>query len=160
MARRRVWQDFLIDVALASGGTSITGLLQGDTPDDTKGMTLVRTLISLDVAPANDNVTLGYQGFDAGIGMAGLDAINTGAAALASPSLAGEIPVTGWLWRTRQMVGVTSGPLQVVRIREDIRAQRKAMYGNTYLRMDGFAVEGTAFTVSVFGLIRCLYLLE
>ena len=48
MARRREWQDFIIDQDIASTGRVAIDLIRGDV-NETKGMTLIRTIIRLDV---------------------------------------------------------------------------------------------------------------
>ena len=155
--RRRQWQDFLIDRSVVNAAQGAEVLLSGDV-DDTKGMTLVRMIIRLDVTA---NVLAGdstdQQIVDMGIGMISAEGIL--ATAYPDPDTAGDIPLTGWLWRTRGVV--LELPQQAIwRIDLDMRAQRKVMYGSPVLIIDNNPGAGLTFTIQIIGLIRMLYLLE
>ncbi len=95
--RRRQWQDFLIDSTVVINGQTGITLLQGGV-DDTKGMTLVRMIIGLDLYPEL-LVTLSIEasGLNLGIGMMSAEAIASGQ--FPDPDIATDIPLTGWLWR-------------------------------------------------------------
>jgi len=150
--RSREWQDTFIDESGAVADTDEALLV--DTTETNKGKTLVRMIIDLTALPdaivfANTSV----MEVDLGIGMVStevvLGSINVG--------LVGEVPQSGWLWRRRVFVGRDGSYL--LRIEADIRAQRKLLYGEPRLFVAYSLQAGTAFTVDVTGLIRCLYLL-
>ena len=155
--RRRQWQDHLIDESTASATQDSSVLLDGDT-DDTKGMTLVRTIIRLDVMAATlAGDSTDQMAVSLGIGMMSSEAI--GSQEFPDPDTAGDIPLSGWLWRSRGIV--LELPQQTLwRIDLDIRSQRKVMYGSPVLVIDNNLKAGTAFTVATVGIIRTLYLLE
>ena len=158
MARRREWQDFIINDDVGSDTVSIENLLRGDV-NETKGMTLIRTIIRLDVHLILFGGNNGQQVVSMGIGMFSTQAEAAGTASLAAPNVAIEKPLTGWLWRS---VGVVPDDMTPgypwFKIDEDIRAQRKVMYGSPSLLIFNGASGGTAFSITVSGIIRCLYL--
>ena len=160
MARRTEWQDFIIDFDITSGGTSpVADLIRGDV-NETKGMTLIRTIIRLDISPAAPGATTdSTQKVALGIGMFATAAEAIGVTALASPSVGTDKPLTGWLWRSHGIVvAEVSATAPYFIINEDIRAKRKVMYGAPILVVSNLQLTNTAFSVTVLGIIRCLYL--
>ena len=156
--RRRQWQDNLINEDTPSVGQDNAVLLAGDI-DDTKGMTLVRTILRLDVlatSPAIDNVDV--QTVTMGIGMISAEALAI--SVFPDPNNATDIPLSGWLWRWCGCIIENSNGGGIVRIDVDLRTQRKVMYGSPVLIINNDPQTGTAFNVRTIGLIRCLYLLE
>jgi len=156
--RRRQWQDFVITESIANAAQASEVLLDGDV-DDTKGMTLVRMIIRLDLVaatPGLDNSDL--QGVALGIGMISGEAIAS--AVFPEPGVGVDHPLTGWLWRTRHVVGENNQIVHAPKIDVDVRAKRKVMYGSPVLIINNDTLFGTAFTVEAIGIIRMLYLLE
>ncbi len=155
--RRRQWQDQIINAAVADGAQGFQVLLDGDI-DDTKGMTLVRMVIGLNVIPvtfAGDSVDA--QRVSLGIGTMSQEAIS--ALTFPDPEIEGDHPLTGWMWRAQYIVLET--PFNPgARVDLDLRSQRKVMYGAPTLVILNDPQQGTAFTIRVSGLIRCMYLLE
>ena len=155
--RRRQWQDRTIDETTSEGTQDSSVLLTGDI-DDTKGMTLIRMIIGLNVQAAVLNTTgSAAQLMSYGIGMFAQETI--GNLGFPEPSVDADIPQTGWLWRTKIIVRQrVDAP--AVRMDLDLRSQRKVMYGAPALVIDNDADQGAAFDVRTIGMIRCLYLLE
>ncbi len=159
MARRREWQDFIFDQDVTSGADPFTGLLRGDI-NETKGMTLIRIILDLMIVPAAPGVaSQSTQKIALGIGMFPEVAIASGASNLADPSQSEDKPLSGWMWRTHGVVGDDTEPgMPFMTIKEDIHSKRKVMYGSTGLRVRNSQLTNTAFTVTILGIIRCLYL--
>ena len=157
MPRRRQWEDFLFDLDLTNGSRSITDLTRVDA-DEAKGMTLVRIILKLEaVELAVDGEIAAAMMVSAGIGVTGLEAIDLGVTAVAHPGTATEIPPSGWMWRDRMLV-ISGGQTRSV-FTADLRSQRKLLYGGPFLTIANDPQQGTAFTISVVGIVRCLYLL-
>ena len=97
MVRRREWQDFIIAEDTVNNGQDIVNLIRGDI-NETKGMTLIRTIIRLDCLSAAVGGTNGVQKVAMGIGMFSTAAEAVGFAALPDPAVGTSKPFTGWLW--------------------------------------------------------------
>ena len=153
--RKREWQDFFIDEVTADGEIdqeqlTNQGLLE------VKGYTLVRMIIRLDViADAIVEASTDSMVMSLGIGTVFGDLAETSASLNVGAEK--DVPVSGWLWRTRLIMGEQWQSM--VRINEDIRAQRKIMYGQPRILISSSLNSGVAFTVETVGLVRCLYLL-
>ena len=159
MARRRQWIDTLQGTTLASGNTLLQFLLVSlEDPEETKGMTLIRLIISLDVRPTVPGGAAGIQRLSMGAGIVGADAIGT-TASVADSGQAGEHPPSGWMWRDARSVQVGSEAVTLLWVSADMRAQRKLLYGVPFFRIDSDPVSGTPFSVRVDGIIRALYLM-
>jgi len=153
--RRRAWQDNILDTQLSSGTQTSFSLVDAAVPD-TKGTTMVRCILGLDVratVPVLNN--LDSQTVSMGIGLASGDAAAAGV--FADPNTEADQPVGGWLWRWQGLVFKDS--LRRTRIDVDVRSQRKLMYGDLRLIISSDPDQGTAFAVQVIGLVRSLYLL-
>ena len=154
--RRRQWQDFLVTADVADSAQANANLLDG-VITETKGLTAVRFIIRLDLRPSTwvSNST-DSQMVTMGIGIFTADAIS--GSVYPDPNVSTDHPGAGWLWRYCTLVNEdqASGP---ARIDVDLRSMRKVMYGGTRLVINNDPDVGTAFTVSVRGLIRILYLL-
>ncbi len=160
MPRRRQWFDFIINDTITNGRLFTQTLLTGDV-DETKGMTLVRTIVSLDVVADPLMAVSGVQRVAFGIGIASQDALAVGGVSLANPTVETDKPMTGWIWR--DMRAVVDDPVPGYpwpHLAVDIRSARKVMYGAPFLRIANNANQGTAFSVEVIGMVRCLFLLE
>ena len=162
-ARRRTsWSDTLVSFTVASsaaGGAELMGTGLADTQEK-RGYTLARTIVCLAFMPAVPWGTTGVQRIQMGILVASNDA--TAAGALADPNDAVDYPTQGWVWRdeacvVNQSVGSPVGIIPAVVMNRDIRAQRKLDRSSLSYRLFNSAVDGTATTVRVVGLIRNLY---
>ena len=157
MARRREWQDFKISEV---GGDATQDSVQLEGSGEPKGKTLVRMIIGLDVMP--DGVVFGAtnsMNVSMGIGMMSEEAIAS--LQFPDPNVAGDNPVTGWLWRWRgTVINGADATGSMRRIDVDLRSQRKLMYGRPILVIDYNLNGGIDFSVEVQGMLRCLYLLE
>ena len=120
--------------------------------DELKGMTLVRTLIDVDV-----NGTLSGA---AGMLAAGMTLIHSDAfAAGAFPDPEDEVDQPGWAWRTfRAFAGVAATESYTpTRIREDIRSKRKIV-GDDQDMIIIWSNRSTTTAVDIDGIVRGLWL--
>jgi len=154
--RRREWQDFFIDEVTTVGLIDQEQLVRQTAAQDVKGMTLVRMIIGLDViADGIVNNDTDIMAISLGIGFLAFEIselnieVNVG--------VQDDVPSSGWLWRKRMLLGETWD--SKIRIDEDIRSQRKLMYGQPRLFISAALNSGIGFGVETTGLIRCLYLL-
>ena len=80
--------------------------------------------------------------------------------ALPDADQSSDFPVAGWLWRVRKLVvdeTLGTGVLPPLRVTADLRSMRKLERSTLVLVHSNDPVEGTAFQVRLFGLVRCLY---
>ena len=158
---RTLWIDTLFSDDIASGGALLHTLMTGFTSVETRlaQMTLMRTIIGLDIGHAVHDSGEGSQAIDLGIGVAEQDAF--AAAAVPDPQTEGDFPTRGWIFRARGRVfGFAADDPTVFtwRIDRDIRSRRKLENGEAYLHVSNQASEGSTGTVRVTGLIRQLWL--
>ena len=157
MARRTAWRDTLMETTIPTG-TAINQTLLGDwTTTDTRGLTVARVIVDLYLTPQLGPIATGGQVLDLGLGLASQDSFAAGD--LPDPSAEADEPIRGWLWRTRCLVVDSSVTLLVARCTGDFRGMRKIDNGELYLKFDSTPAFGTAFTVEIAGIIRCLFML-
>ena len=158
--RRRTWIDTNIDEVLGVGAVITKQLVPSSFPDDTKGLTIVRMILHLDILPivvntagSANHVRMGY-----GIGILSDEAV-AGGAALPSPLLQVQEPVTGWMLRNTRVVAESNdSPAYYQQVDLDLRAQRKMMYGTPQLLLEAEGFILAAFTLTVSGFMRMLVL--
>ena len=121
-----------------------------------RGMTLIRTIISVSAFSTTVAGAWGVQTVDIGIGVASQEAF--AALVLPDPSSPVDKPPRGWIWKTNRIVSQNGAGGQVAYfIEADIRGARKVENGEVYVIVDNNFVTGTSFTVTLRGLIRTLY---
>jgi len=157
MPRPTDWIDTIISLTLAPmGGSAIQSLMTGVAPVNMRGMTLIRTIISLSLVSQTVAGAWGVQRANLGIGVADQDAFAAGA--LPDPDVATDKPARGWVWRSYAGVAQNgSGAPVIYTLTADIRGARKIENGELYIAGVNTDSLGTAFTVFVGGLIRTLY---
>ena len=158
---RTLWIDTLYNQSIASGGAFSQSLMTGHAVSETRlvGMTLLRTIIRVDFAPAVMDQGEGSTLIHMGIGVSSQEAVAAGT--LPDPSVAGDFPTRGWVFRGSWRVWGTAADRAVVVWREvdkDIKARRKLENGEAYVIVDNAAVEGATQAVRMSGLIRQLWL--
>ena len=156
--RKTQWVDSLFDFTIANAGQDVRSLLSTLIGNDTQGMTLVRTIIELSLGPINWTGAFGTQALDMGIGMSAQEAFLAGT--LPDPSTSTEFPQNGWVIRTRKGClnpGSVSAGYELQKIQMDLRSQRRIDDGELYMIMDNFPGLGTAFSIQVTGIVRCLF---
>ncbi len=152
--RRREWEDFFISEQTPSESGDTT-ILSKDGAPDSKGKTLVRIIIGLDVKATLPTGAGGdHMVLSMGIGLA-----SEGILSQISVGTEGDVPISGWMWRSRLLIPENQNAVPVIRLTADLRAQRKLMYGEPRLFIAYVLGQGDGFTVEVVGLLRALYLL-
>ncbi len=158
MPRRTLWLDDTTSVTVADGATSILNPT-ATYVDDKKGLTITRIIVSFQCRAASEvGGALGFQRVSMGLGMASDDAIEQGSAALPDPAVEAEFPVSGWLFRGTKLIilGVDPSVANWVTWELDLRAQRKLLYGDLFLRHGSTNVAGGAFSYRANVLTRVL----
>ena len=158
MPRTPYWRDSLKDINIASGNQSLTSLLGDWTSIETRGLTLVRLIVSLDVTPQTLGGTNSDQVMTYGVGVVGQDAF--AASAVPDTEVEADRPPRGWLVRgSCRIIDSVTEPLPAVLCVGDFRGKRKLDNGELVLIMHNAAHSGTAFAISVTGVVRALFLL-
>ena len=155
--RRRKWVDRMITETTADGTQDVEDLLAFVDEEDTKGITIVRHIIDLSITAApvlGDDTDI--QVYAVGIGIFSREAVTAGN--FPDPDAQTQVPMTGWLWRTRLLVA-NNAAVGPIRLQLDLRAQRKMMYGTSYIVMTNKDSQGVAFSVDTVGIVRTLLLL-
>ena len=156
----RLWIDSKVDIDVASAGTENVSLITGFQPGDTRlaQMTLLRTIIGIDVANVVMDSGEGSQSVSLGIGVTSQVAFT--AASLPIPNLATSFPSKPWIWRAAYRIWGVAADQPIVftrRIDLDIRAMRKLENGEVFLIVANIAQEGVANAINVSGYIRQLW---
>jgi len=155
MPRMTDWIDTLFQLQPASGAQANISLITGAAPINMRGVTLIRTIISIGICSQTVAGAYGAQAVDLAVGITSQEAF--AATALPDPNAATDKPSRGWIWRTRRMVTQNSAGSPVhVDVIADMRGARKIENGELFLVVNNSAVVGTAFTVEVSGLVRVL----
>ncbi len=162
---KTLWIDSLVDQQVSSGGRSSPSLMFGVTETESRlaGMTLMRTIIGVDIAYLVHDAGEGSQDVAIGIGIASQEAFVVAASAgLPDVGIAGDFPPRGWIWRARyRTYGFAADQAAVFnqRVDKDVRSRRKLDNGECYLTVKNTPDQGTASTINVIGLIRQLWLI-
>ncbi len=156
-----LWIDSHLNVTTVSGDKKENSLMTGFSPGDTRlaRMTLLRTIIGLDVAYTVHDSGEGSQLMSMGIGIATNEAFTAGSLPL--PNLATSFPRLPWIWRAQYRIFGFAADQPTIftrRIDLDIRAKRKLENGIAFINWLNLAKEGVASAVEVTGIIRLLWL--
>ena len=157
-----MWLDSLPNMTVASGTEVVASLMLGISERDLRfsRMTLLRTIIGLDVARLTHDSGEGSDQVFLGIALASQAAFTAGAASLPDPFAMIEHPSRPWVWRAAYRVYGFAADQPAVfnrRIDLDIRAQRKLENGEAYIHCHNTAFEGTSTVITVSGIIRQLW---
>ena len=153
-----LWVDTVFNTDVAVGAQNLTSLMTGVSSTETRfmGMTLLRTIIGLDIAPTVHDQGEGSSLVSVGIGVTSQEAFAAGV--FPAPRTATDKPPRGWVFRTQELVTQNGvGTPIVTSFKADIRGARKVENGELYLIVDGTFETGATFAVNVFALIRTLY---
>ncbi len=156
-----LWIDTVLLNDIAAAGQDVRSLMTGVSSGETRlaGMTLLRTIIRVDIGAVVHDQGEGDCIVHLGIGVTDQEAI--AASVVPDPETASDFPVRGWVWRANYRVQSFAADQPVVHIREidkDIRARRKLDNGESFMVTTNVAGSGTP-SMRVSGLIRQLYLL-
>ena len=159
----RLWIDSAPNFTIGSGARSTASLMTGFSAGDTRfsQMTLLRTIIGLDVGATVHDFGEGSQVVSLGLGVTSQTAFTSGALPL--PELVTSFPTKPWVWRAQYRVFGFAADQPTIftrRIDLDIRAMRKLENGEAFLTVANGPLEGVAFSVDVVGFIRQLWLVS
>ena len=165
MTTRRLtdWQDTDVNVTLADGGTDLVSLNGALSVVETRGATVTRLLIALNMFEAALNQGKAVQRVYWGIGVAAQEAFVLGTTAIPDPNVPTDKPRLDWL--AKGMIIVASGstatdrPVPIYTRELDIRSSRKIENGELYLTFNNDNLLGFAFAVEVIGLVRALFIM-
>ena len=156
MPRQTDWVDTRVVLSPSSGGTETDGLMTGVLPVDMRGMTLIRTIVTLSAYSQTSAGAWGVQQIDIGIGVASQEAF--AANVLPDPAISTDKPPRGWVYRTSRLVSQNGvGTAILFDLMADIRGARKIENGELYIIADNTFRNGTSFGVNIIGLVRTLY---
>jgi len=156
MPRPTDWIDTTLNLELPATAQTIQSLMTGVAPVNMRGMTVIRTLISLEMFSDTIAGAYGVELMDIGIGIASQEAFVAGV--LPDPKTATDKPPRGWMWRTAKLVAQNgTGAPVIVSLEADIRGARKVENGEVYIIADNSPIKGTTFQVNIRGLVRQLY---
>jgi len=154
--------DAVFNITLGSGLIINQSLILeggGTAPTRFDRMTLLRTIIGLDIAYSVHDAGEGSQRVSIGIGMADRVAFDT--PALPNPGNASNFPPRGWVWRSvYRIFGFAADQPAVFtrRIDVDLGSRRKLDNGVSYAIFENIAIEGVAASMNITGIIRQLWL--
>ena len=156
----RVWVDSTLSIQVASSGQDSRSLITGFSAADTRlaQMTLLRTIIGVDIAYTVHDSGEGSQKVSLGIGITSQEAFAAGT--LPDPVLATDYPTRPWIWRAEYRVFGFAADQPTIftrRLDLDIRAMRKLENGEVFIVVDNFPIEGVTASITVLGLIRQLW---
>jgi hypothetical protein len=157
----RIWIDTVLNVAVATSATVLTSLMTGVSATQTRfdQMTLLRTIVGIDIARTVHDSGEGSETFSIGIGIASQEAF--AAASLSDPQIATDFPTRGWIWRAQYRIFGFAADQPTIftrRVDLDLRAMRKLENGEAFVTMVNLAQEGVSSADTVTGIIRQLWL--
>ncbi len=159
----RLWIDAVINDTVSTGTPILRSLMEGVTTAQTRlnQMTLLRTIIGLDLARTVHDSGEGSEAVSIGIGVASQDAFNAGTGSVPNPGVSADFPTRGWVWRQRYRIWGFAADQPAIftrRLDLDIRSQRKLENGESFLHATLINVEGANSTINMTGTIRQLWL--
>ncbi len=162
MPGRMLWLDTVFTQTIASGGQTVLSLMTGVTKEQTRfdQMTLMRTIIRMTLSALVHDAGEGSCKIAIGIAIASQEAF--AAETLPEPSVSGDFPTSGWLYRANYRIhqfAATLPDIHLVEIDKDVRGRRKLMNGEAYLIWDNTTLESTV-AVQAIGVIRQLWLVS
>ena len=158
------WSDLVLADPVATNTKLRLDVLERMTtiPSRFDRMTLTRVIIGLDVGVFTHDSGEGSETVFMGLGVLGRDAFALSGAAIPDPSVSGDYPGRGWVWRAGYRVYGFAADQPAVfnqRVDLDLRAQRKLENGVLTFVVKNTPGEGVATTILVNGVIRCLWLI-
>ena len=164
MPARRLWTDTIIDLTQGSGGAlGFVDLTSTFLSNEMRlaQLTLVRTIVGIDIAYSVHDAGEGSQQASCGICVISREAES--ASAIPGPQTANDYPIRPWVWRARYRVfgfAADQPAVYTARVDLDLRSQRKLENGELVFIARNDPEEGTASTLLFSGLVRCLYLVS
>jgi len=161
--RRSLWVDSLIDTTVVSSGEAVDDLLASLPESEARlsRLTLVRTIVGIDIAYSVHDAGEGSQRGAFGICGISREAFSAGVASLPHPDIASDHPTLPWVVRAvYRIYGFAADQPAIFtrRVDLDIRSQRKVDNGTMVMVMTNNPVEGVTTTILFSGMVRQLYL--
>jgi hypothetical protein len=161
--RRSLWVDTVFLVLVATGTQSYVDLMGSLLETETRlsRLTLVRTIIGIDIANNVHDSGEGSQQAGMGVFVISREAALAGVASLPHPNVAADFPTLPWVYRAfYRIFGFAADDPTIFtrRVDLDIRSQRKVDNGELGIVLSNDAFEGATALVSFTGIIRCLFL--
>ncbi len=159
-----LWIDTNVDSDVASGASaliSLSGEFTAQQDIRLARLTLLRTIVRLDVAYTVYDSGEGSQRLSIGVGLAAVEAFSGGFTSDSEDS--SEFPTRGWVWRGVYRVFGFAADQPTINVREidlDLRSRRKVENGILFLTINNAAQEGVASAVNVTGMVRQLHLVN
>jgi len=156
---RTFWVDTLHNDVISSGGQLLATLV-GQTLQELRNATILRTIVCHDYSYAVHDSGEGAQIIDVGIGITSQEAFAAGV--VPDPVSAGDVPTRGWMYRCRHKLHGFAADQPAVDVRtvyRDLRGKRKLENGEAYIVIDNTASSGAASSVQVIGITRLLLML-
>jgi len=157
----RIWIDTHLNMSMASGAQDLVSLMTGVSSAQTRfdRMTLLRTIVGIDVAYTVHDSGEGSQNVAIGVGIASQEAFAAGT--VSDPNSATDFPTRGWVWKWRgRIFGFAADQPAIMsrRIDIDLRGMRKLENGEAFIVANNDPNEGTATAIEITGLLRQLWL--
>ena len=155
--RATVWADTLFSLTVMNGAQQVSSLHLGVLTTN-MDLTVVRTLIHLNISSDNPGFASGLQRVSLGIGVVSEEAFLAGV--VPDPNVNTDFPSRGWVWRDQQVVLdelLATGVVPLRDIKEDIASQRKLDKGELVLIVNNDALHGSPFDIIVTGIVRILF---
>ena len=161
--RRSLWVDTVFGLTVGSNSENLTDLMGTLLENETRlsQLTLVRTIVGVDIAYTVHDAGEGSQQAGIGILVAGREAVLAGVGSLPQPDVEADFPATPWVWRARYRIYGFAADQPTVfnrRIDLDLRSQRKLANGELMLVVTNNPQEGATTTLTFTGMVRCLFL--
>jgi len=155
-----IWIDTSLSDNIATGAEFEKSLMTNisSAASGLAQMTLLRTIIGIDISYATHDAGEGSQRLSIGIGVASQEAF--AAAALPDPEVMSDFPTKGWVWRAAYRIWGFAADQPTIftrRVDLDIRAKRKLDKGEAYINAFNAAQEGVTAVVNLTGIIRQLW---
>ena len=157
----RLWIDTAFSDTLVIGTQLLRSLMTGVSATQTRfdQMTLLRTIIGLDIGRTVHDSGEGSEQVALGIGIASQEAFAAGT--VSDPLTVTDYPTRGWVWRgSYRVFGFAADQPAIFtrRIDLDLRSQRKLENGEAYLVADAVGIEGVNSVIDLVGIVRQLWL--
>jgi len=161
--RRSLWFDTTIDITLASGTENFVDLTGVALETETRlsRLTLVRTIVGIDIAYSVHDAGEGSQQCAFGVCVVGREALAAGVASMPHPNVSTDHPALPWVVRAQYRIFGFAADQPAVftrRVDLDIRSQRKIENGENVFIATNDPEEGVATSVLFSGMVRSLYL--
>ena len=157
-----LWIDKLQTFGVPAAGGQVIDQLTAEMPITTlrtARLTLLRTIVRLDLAASVRDSGEGDQAVRMGICIVPVEAV----ANPPDPKIATDHPTRGWIWRSAYRVYAVATDDQnvdVIRIDVDLRSKRKLENGLCVFVVDNDDNQGTATAIQVIGVIRQLWMVS